>query len=241
MLAPGVGRWIYRPVRALLTPIFKLTLHPMLVGRRSIPTSGPVIVAANHRSWIDPFVIAMLSRRKMYFVAKAELFQNRLVGWFLAVVGVFPVRRGAGDRKMLTTALEILRRGECLMIFPEGTRGTEAQLGKPLAGFGSSPSALAPRLCRLLYLEPARAIASDSGCVEWWSMPRRPFAAPQVTPLAVEQTASYSIACGARSSVNGNSRARSPFNAPPVRACCRDSRAARRANWRAAEPSPVRP
>lgn len=136
MLAPGIGRWIYWPIRALLTPIAKLTLHPMLVGRRSIPTSGPVIVAANHRSWVDPFVIAMLSRRKMYFVAKAELFQNRLVGWFLAAVGVFPVRRGAGDRKMLTTALEILRRGECLMIFPEGTRGTEAGLGKPLAGFG---------------------------------------------------------------------------------------------------------
>lgn len=113
-----------------------LLTRPIRLGRSKIPCNGPVIVAANHRSFIDPFVIALLSRRKMYFVAKAELFHNRLLGWLLGAVGVFPVRRGAADRQMLMTSLELLRRGDCLMMFPEGTRTREARLGRPLRGFG---------------------------------------------------------------------------------------------------------
>lgn len=95
-----------------------------------------MIVAANHRSFLDPFVIGLLSRRKMYFVAKAELFHNRAVSWLLGALGVFPVRRGGSDRRMLVTALEVLRRGDCLMIFPEGTRSRGAKLSAPMRGFG---------------------------------------------------------------------------------------------------------
>jgi 1-acyl-sn-glycerol-3-phosphate acyltransferase len=111
-------------------------LHPLRLGRAKIPKKGAVIVAANHRSFLDPFVIGLLSRRKMYFVAKAELFENRMLGWLLGALGVFPVRRGSADRKMILTALEILRRGDCLMMFPEGTRTTGPRLGRPLRGIG---------------------------------------------------------------------------------------------------------
>lgn len=113
-----------------------LLLRPVRLGRGRIPKTGPVIVAANHRSFLDPFVIGLLTRRKMYFVAKAELFHNRAVGWLLGALGVFPVRRGGSDRKMLVTALEILRRGDCLMIFPEGTRTRRPELSTPMRGFG---------------------------------------------------------------------------------------------------------
>jgi 1-acyl-sn-glycerol-3-phosphate acyltransferase len=113
-----------------------LLLRPVCLGGAKIPESGPVILAANHRSFLDPFVIGLLSRRKMYFVAKSELFENRALAWLLGALGVFPVRRGAGDRKMIVTALEILRRGDCLMMFPEGTRTREPAPGRPMRGFG---------------------------------------------------------------------------------------------------------
>lgn len=132
----GIRPWLYWPVRVVLWSVFRPLLRPLRFGREQIPDVGPVIIAANHRGWLDPFVIGMLSRRKMYFVAKSELFANRGVAWLLGSLGVFPVRRGGADRKMISTALEILRRGECLMIFPEGTRASEPRPGRPMRGIG---------------------------------------------------------------------------------------------------------
>ena len=60
-----------------------------------MPTDGPVIFCANHRSFLDPFVIGMIARRPMYYVAKSELFRYRIVAWFLSALGAFPVNRGA--------------------------------------------------------------------------------------------------------------------------------------------------
>lgn len=127
---------MYWPVRIVFSALVRLVLRPVRFGGEKIPADGPVIVAANHRSWLDPFVIALLSRRKMYFMAKSELFENRLFGWLLGALGVFPVRRGSADRQMITTALAILRRGDCLMMFPEGTRTRALHPGTPLRGIG---------------------------------------------------------------------------------------------------------
>ena len=81
-----------------------------------------MILAANHRSFLDPFVIGCCLRRPIYFVAKQELFDNRLQGWFLNWLGAFPVRRGESDEESVATALTLLERGEAVVIFPEGTR-----------------------------------------------------------------------------------------------------------------------
>ena len=119
-----------------MQPFFHIYFRLSRIGREHIPAEGPVIVAANHRSFLDPFVIATMARRPMYYVAKRELFKNRLQAWILNALGAFPVDRGAGDGEMLETAKAILARGDIVLIFPEGTRIRPGSLGKPKRGVG---------------------------------------------------------------------------------------------------------
>ena len=95
-----------------------------------------MILAANHRSFLDPFVIGCCLRRPIYFVAKRELFDSRLLGWVLNCLGAFPVRRGESDEEAMATALTLLERGEAVVIFPEGTRNRSGPLAEPQARVG---------------------------------------------------------------------------------------------------------
>src|SRR5437868_8547569 len=106
----GVNPYVYWLARAVLQPFFHLYFRLSRVGREHIPADGPVIFAANHRSFLDPFVIGTMMRRPIYYVAKKELFQNRLQGWFLNALGAFPVDRGNADQDMVDTAQAILAR-----------------------------------------------------------------------------------------------------------------------------------
>lgn len=106
------------------------------IGREHIPRHGPVIIASNHRSFLDPFMIGTMARRPMYYIAKKELFPNRLVAWILSVLGAFPVDRGSSDAETIDTAKAILARGEIVLIFPEGTRIRPGGLGEPKRGVG---------------------------------------------------------------------------------------------------------
>ena len=106
------------------------------IGREHIPKRGPVIIASNHRSFLDPFVIACMARRPMYYVAKQEIFMGRVISWLLTSLGAFPVRRGAGDAETIATAKAILARGDIVLIFPEGTRTRPGALGTPRRGVG---------------------------------------------------------------------------------------------------------
>src|ERR1700712_4799994 len=131
----GVNPLIYWLVRAVLQPFFHLYFRLSRIGREHVP-DGPVIIASNHRSFLDPFVIATIARRPMYYVAKRELFRHRIAGWWLNSPGPFPVDRGTGDAEMITTAKAILARGDCVLIFPEGTRIRPGALGRPKRGVG---------------------------------------------------------------------------------------------------------
>ncbi len=132
----GVNPIVYWIMRALLQPFAHLYWRLSRIGREHIPTTGPVILTSNHRSFLDPFIIGLMTRRPVYYVAKEELFANRLFGWFISSLGAFPVRRGAADADMVQTARAILERGDCLLIFPEGTRIRPGALGKPKRGVG---------------------------------------------------------------------------------------------------------
>jgi glycerol-3-phosphate dehydrogenase (NAD(P)+) len=132
----GVSPTVYRISRALLQVVAHLYWRLRRTGLEHVPAEGPVLLVCNHRSIIDPFIIGLCSRRPIYYVAKEEIFGSRFVGWYVSSLGAFPVRRGKADADMIETAKAILRRGDPVLIFPEGTRTRPGPLGSPKRGIG---------------------------------------------------------------------------------------------------------
>jgi glycerol-3-phosphate dehydrogenase (NAD(P)+) len=132
----GVNPLLYLLARAALLPFFLVYFRLERIGTEHLPRSGQLILAANHRSFLDPFVIGALTRRPVYYMAKRELFARRWQAWLLNGLGAFPIDRGAGDEDAMATARAILARGDCVVIFPEGTRTRSGPLGRPHRGVG---------------------------------------------------------------------------------------------------------
>jgi 1-acyl-sn-glycerol-3-phosphate acyltransferase len=135
-LTRGVNPLLYWTIRALFVPFFLIYFRMQRVGHEHLPRSGPLLLAANHRSFLDPFVIGTLVKRPVYYMAKRELFEKRLVALLLNGLGAFPVDRGSGDADAMATARAILARGDCVVVFPEGTRVRPGPLGSPRRGIG---------------------------------------------------------------------------------------------------------
>jgi glycerol-3-phosphate dehydrogenase (NAD(P)+) len=135
-LQRGVNPFIYWTLRSILLPAALVFLRLQRIGREHLPKKGPLLLASNHRSFLDPFVIGMLVRRPVYYMAKRELFEKRWQAWILNALGAFPVDRGAGDGAAMDTARAILERGDCVVVFPEGTRVRSGSLGVPRRGIG---------------------------------------------------------------------------------------------------------
>ncbi len=132
----GVNPFVYWPVRVVFQTFFRIYFRLERAGRQHLPASGPLVLASNHRSFLDPFVIGTLVRRPVYYLAKEELFNRRWQAWILNSLGAFPVRRDASDQEAMSTARTILARGDCVVIFPEGTRVRPGPLGSPRRGVG---------------------------------------------------------------------------------------------------------
>lgn len=90
-------------------------------GRDNLP-DGPFILCGNHRSLIDTPIIGMVTSRRMRFMGKEDMWKFKPMGAFLSLVGGFPVERGTADRTALRAAEDVLKLGEPLVMFPEGTR-----------------------------------------------------------------------------------------------------------------------
>ncbi|MEF2277150.1 1-acyl-sn-glycerol-3-phosphate acyltransferase [Deinococcus sp. YIM 134068] len=130
--APHVNPLVYRAiVRVTTLPIFLQGQRIEVHGREHVPPPGtPLIVAGNHRSGFDPFIIAhsLPPGRYLQFMAKKELFVP-VIGQIIRAGGSFPVDRQANDLGAVRTSLRILQGGGTLGIFPEGTRGAEELRG----------------------------------------------------------------------------------------------------------------
>lgn len=99
------------------------------VGLENIPKGKGFILASNHRANHDPLFIAHRVPKSIHYMAKAELFRNKFLGWLMRNINAFPVARGTGDTSALETAKSVIRSGDVLGMFPEGTRSKD---GKPL-------------------------------------------------------------------------------------------------------------
>ena len=129
---------IYLLARVFLTPFFLVYFRYGRTGREHARLKGGLIVASNHRSFLDPFAIGgcLPWRRPMNYVAKVELFERRWQGWILSRLGAFPIRRGESDEESMETARQIVERGGAVCIFPEGTRTRRGTLKSPKRGVG---------------------------------------------------------------------------------------------------------
>jgi len=134
----GVNRFVYTVVRLFCVPFFLIWFRLERQGREHARVKGGLIVASNHRSFLDPFVIGALLpwRRQIQFVAKVELFEKRWRGWILNRLGAFPIRRGQSDEAAIDTARLAVLRGGTVVIFPEGTRIRQGALARPKRGVG---------------------------------------------------------------------------------------------------------
>jgi 1-acyl-sn-glycerol-3-phosphate acyltransferase len=122
-------RFFYAVCRGIAVTAGQLVMHGPIVGAARLPRAGPYLLASLHRSDIDFLVVARITRRRMRFIAKAEIFVFRPFNWLVETLGAFPVKRAATDREAFNRALEVLTAGEPLVIFPEGTRGTGPTIG----------------------------------------------------------------------------------------------------------------
>ena len=131
----GVNPFVYWPVRWVVKPAILVYFRLRRLGTEHVPDGG-VLLASNHRSFLDPFAIGCCIGRPIYFMAKRELFKNPVVGWLLNCLGAFPIKRGASDEESMATALALLERGQAVVIFPEGTRIRTGSLARPKRGVG---------------------------------------------------------------------------------------------------------
>ena len=121
-------------VRYTVWGVYKLFYNFHIEGIENIPQDRPLVMASNHRSYADPVILTMPMKRPVTYMAKEELFKNKLFGWFIRKLGAFPVKRGAGDMQVIDDAVSILNSGRNLVIFPEGTRSKDGKVGKGKTG-----------------------------------------------------------------------------------------------------------
>jgi 1-acyl-sn-glycerol-3-phosphate acyltransferase len=115
--------------RTRFRELLRRVYHVEVVGGERIPSSGPAILAANHDSIWDPFILGVATTREIHYMAKAELFRLRPVAALLRSLDAFPVERGGGDRTAISEAAALLGQRKLLGIFPQGTSKPERQNG----------------------------------------------------------------------------------------------------------------
>lgn len=156
----------YRIVLAIGGPIMNRWSRMQVTGLECLPASGPVIVAADHDSYWDPIAIAVAARevRPIRALAKSTLWKNKIVAAFMDGMGHIPVNRGVSNDEAMTRAVEELKAGSCIGMFPEGTRSLGRDL-RARSGVG-----------RLAELVPGSTVVCvrTNGSTDVVRVPKRP-------------------------------------------------------------------
>ena len=119
----------YTILRAIAKPIVYLLFNIKFVGLENIRDNGGFVLCSNHRSFLDPVFIAVgIKNRKLNFMAKQELFKNKILDMFFRSIGAFPVNRGKGDVEAVNKAENIVENNGIVLIFPEGTRSKDGKV-----------------------------------------------------------------------------------------------------------------
>ncbi|MCD6583154.1 MAG: 1-acyl-sn-glycerol-3-phosphate acyltransferase [Candidatus Omnitrophica bacterium] len=125
---------LYRILRSLAILLFKLFFRIEVEGKDKVPKEGGFILASNHLSFLDPVVLGLASPRRLYFLARNDLFTNKLFSSFIKKLGAVPLKREKPDITAMRIALKIIKNNCPLVIFPQGTRG-QLMRSKPGVGF----------------------------------------------------------------------------------------------------------
>ena len=131
---------LYRFLRFLISIYYRSAFRIRVIGAENIPKKGGVILSGNHMSNHDPLILAISQKRSLSFMAKDSVLKIPILGPILKAVGVFPVKRGSGDIGAVKKAIEVLKDGKMLSLFPEGTRN---KTGERLAPFQSGAALIA--------------------------------------------------------------------------------------------------
>ena len=135
----GEGTSWYQPVLWVLGRWFSRLLTLILFrfrarGVQNVPRRGPVLLVANHQSFLDPWLMGVWIKRQIHFMARDSLFKDGFLGWLIVLLNTFPVRRGTADLGAVRTAIERLEKGFVVNIFAEGTRTTDGTIQPIITG-----------------------------------------------------------------------------------------------------------
>jgi len=136
MAQSGSYWWLFYLVRAVLRIGFRLFFRAEYHGAHHVPASGGCIIAGNHVSYLDPPLIGCAARRPLRFVGRDTLFRFRFSSWFFRSIRLVPLDRTRGDVAALRAGIRVVRDGDGLALFPEGTRSPDGQLQPAKGGIG---------------------------------------------------------------------------------------------------------
>lgn len=131
-----MNKAIYHVAKSVVYSVFKPLYRIEVIGVEHFPKEGAVLLCTNHIDNFDPPTVGITAPRPVHFMAKKELFSVPVLKSILPSLGAFPVKRGLADRDAIRKGLNVLKEGEVLGLFPEGTRSKTGELRKGLQGAG---------------------------------------------------------------------------------------------------------
>ncbi len=124
----------WKMTRPVFAPLIRAAWRVRITGKEHIPGQGPAVLASNHLSILDHFLLPLCTKRPVFYLSKAEHFDHRVRGWLFSQWGAIPLHRGKGDKEAVKRGEKILEQGNLFGIYPEGTRSKDGRLYKGHTG-----------------------------------------------------------------------------------------------------------